>query len=184
MSCGLRFSPPTRKDLFFTMVLAHQIRHLCLRSEVCWFSTALPTYQAPFLGGFCGFCQVATVSQFFCRGLFAFVVVFGVFSYSLPSFCSSRCVLHCVHEAAPADGGSGSGAEQNPPQLFALSAGAALAVVAMGGSAVFFTLINTRYWYMACALVRGGETAHVSRLTRADRHITKLARMLDMDNHR
>jgi len=47
-------------------------------------------------------------------------------------------------QTAPAEGGSGSGAEQNPPQFFALVAGAVLAVVPMGGSSVFFVLINTR----------------------------------------
>eukprot|EP00752_Nemacystus_decipiens_P008666 g7736.t2 len=46
-------------------------------------------------------------------------------------------------KTAPKEGGRGSGAEQNPLQIFALSTGAVLAVVPMGGSAVFFVLINT-----------------------------------------
>lgn len=45
--------------------------------------------------------------------------------------------------------------EQNPPQFFALNAGAVLAVVPMGGSAVFFVLMNTRYKYRLYARSRG-----------------------------
>lgn len=53
------------------------------------------------------------------------------------------CFALCS-QIAPTEGGNGSGAEQNPPQFFALTARAVLAVVPMGGSAVFFVLVNTR----------------------------------------
>eukprot|EP00903_Cladosiphon_okamuranus_P015389 g14214.t1 len=71
-----------------------------------------------------------------------------------------------LEETAPEDGRSGSVEEQNPPQFYALSAGAALAVVPMGGSAVFFILINTSSTEVALRLsVTSLEGANASTPT-------------------
>lgn len=57
----------------------------------------------------------------------------------------------CFCQAAQKEGGSGSGSGSSGGlnnlllQPFAVCVGAVLAVVPVGGSAVFFVLINTRY---------------------------------------